>query len=1144
MPNRSRMLLIVFSVICLCHSVIAKQLAPAGPPSMDEAALRALVLKYFEAYAKKDLDAIVGLWSKEAPGGDSRRARLQGRFADEEYQFSEPVISRIKIEDARASARAFIERRVIRFRGSSTTNINSVRSDLSFVKENGEWKFWSETPAVASLANALRVAKTDTEREALLAVEQDLVNRELLGLLASQSYQAFTQPDYPLALSILIGQRLVAEKLGEKKTLSETWMNTGIIYFTQKRYQLALDAYQEGLAIEEELGRKSQQANFLTSVGLAQSALGKPQQAIEYLKRGLAIHEELNEKSSVAETLENIGNVHSDQGDYAIASEFYRLSLKWIESPEDYASRLIKIAKTEYDQGNDDAAIASYSEAARKLESTGNKSSVGYAMHNIANIYYSQGDYAQAMNYYRRCLAAEKESGTPQGVAGALQGIGLIHSLDGNHELALEAYRENLSVVETLADKSNVAAAWEKVGGSYFSLNQWDQSLEAFQKALALREQEGDSQQTANTLIDIGVTYASKGDFAAALDAYQRARGFFESAKKATNFSGDIALGIATVLMNESMISYAQKDYGKTIEQVDKAAEIAKQYGDPDIFWQARHRAGKAQFRSGKLDLARQAFGEAISTIEKLRPQQRRGNEPRFYESKLAPYQAMVDVAISEGKGNEAFEYAERAKSRALTGVLQSARVWITKTMTPREREREGKFLAEISAFTTKIQREMERQSPNKARVTDLTEKLGKAQKDYTAFRDALFARRPQLKTLRGEGKPFDAARAAALLNDAETALLDYVETDENLYLFAFTRTGGRARARQPAIPLKIYILGVDRNDLNARASRFQDAISSRSDDAQAQARELYDLLLKPAKEQITAQKHLIIAPDAVSWNLPFQALRTEDGRYLIENYAVSYTPSLTALGAISTLRARPKPPRKASPSGRAATPALLALVNPALSPAIEARINSLLPSDKNGQTPYAENEVEVEELSKLYGERQIAVLAGPAASEDRMKAEAGKYDMLHLDVRSVLNETAPLFSFSALSSGAETKEDGVFEVKEIFDLDLKSDLAMITGAELAWPKAGAMRSMTGLTWAWFVAGCPAIVVSRWRTDESFDLELEFHRRIKSAFASGAPGRRESKARIWQAAVKQSLSHEERRHPYFWAGFSILGDAR
>jgi CHAT domain-containing protein/tetratricopeptide (TPR) repeat protein len=1120
MPNRPRLLLTVVSVICLCLSASAQQLAPGGAPSPDEVALRALVVKYFDAYAKKDLDAMMALWSKDAPGGDARRLRLHGRFADEDYQFSEPVISRIRIEGAHASTRALIERRVTRFRGSSTMSINSVRSDLSFVKESGEWKLWSETPAVASLANALTAAKTDAEREALLAGEQELVNRELLGLLISQSYQAFTQPDYPRALSILLGQRLVAEKLGERKELSQTWMNTGIIYFTQKLYQQALDAYQNGLMIEEELGRRSEQAGFLTNIGLTQSALGRPRQAIEYFQRGLAIHEELNEKSDAAQALENIGNVHYERGDYALASEFYRRSLKWLESATAYAGRLLKIAKTEYEQGNDEAAIGFYAEAAGKLESAGDKQRIGYALHNVANIYYSQGDYAQALNYYRRCLAAEKEAGAPQGVAGALQGIGLIHSLDGNHALALEAYRENLSVVEPLSDKSDTAAAWQKVGAAHFSLNQLDQALEAFKQALVLREQAPDGQETANALIDLGVTYASKGDFAAALEAYQKSKALFESANN--------MLGVAAVMLNESMVSYAQKDYAKTIEQADKAASLAN-HQDADLFWQARYRAGKAQYRSGKLDLARQAFLEAITTIETLRPQRKRGYEPRFYESKLAPYQAMVDVAISEGKGNEAFDYVERAKSRALTGVLQSAKAWITKTMTPREREQERKFLTDIAVFNTRIQREMERQNPNRVRLGDLVEKLRKAQKDYAAFRDRLFARRPQLKTLRGEGKPLDAARAAALLTDSDTALLDFMETDENVYLFAFTKTGGRARSRQPVSPLKIYILGADRGDLYARVMRFQEAIASRSDDAQAQARELYGLMLKPAQEQIAARKHLVIAPDAVLWNLPFQALRTEDGRYLIENYAVSYAPSLTALGAISALRARSKP-RRAGP------PSLLALVHPALSPAIETRIKSILPAEKTDQTPDAQNEVD--ELSKLYGERRVAVLVGSGASEDRMKAEAGKYDLLHLNVRGVLNETAPLFSFAALSSNAEAKEDGALEVREIFDLDLKSDLAVISASELAWPKAGAMRSMTGLTWAWFVAGCPAVVVSRWRCDESSDLALEFHRRVKASW------RKESKARTWQAAVQQSLSREERRHPYFWAGFSMLGDAR
>ncbi|MGH9936349.1 MAG: tetratricopeptide repeat protein, partial [Blastocatellia bacterium] len=347
----------VVCIICFCLSAFAQQLAPGGASSPDEVALRALVVKYFDAYAKKDLDAIAALWSKDAPGVAYRRDLLQRMFAIEDYRFSEPAISRIKIEGGQASARVAVERDAIIVRGSSTSiRKSAVRADLSFVRENGEWKFRSETPAVAGLANALATAKTDAEREALLAGDQELINRELLLLLNNQSDRAYAQADYSRALSVLISQRLVAEKLGDRKEISHAWMNTGIIHFMQKRYQQAFEAYQKGLTIEEELGRKSESARFLTSIGLAQSALGKPRQAIENFQRGLAIHEELNEKVDAAQALENIGNVYHEQGDYSLAADHYRRSLKWLEvagAKTAYASLLLRTAKTEYEQGND-----------------------------------------------------------------------------------------------------------------------------------------------------------------------------------------------------------------------------------------------------------------------------------------------------------------------------------------------------------------------------------------------------------------------------------------------------------------------------------------------------------------------------------------------------------------------------------------------------------------------------------------------------------------------------------------------------------------------------------------------------------------------------------------------------------------------
>ena len=199
-------------------------------------------------------------------------------------------------------------------------------------------------------------------------------------------------------------------------------------------------------------------------------------------------------------------------------------------------------------------------------------------------------------------------------------------------------------------------------------------------------------------------------------------------------------------------------------------------------------------------------------------------------------------------------------------------------------------------------------------------------------------------------------------------------------------------------------------------------------------------------------------------------------------------------------------------------------------------RIKSILSTERTNQSPEAQNEAEG--LSKLYGERQTTVFTGADASESQIKTEAAKYQLLHLAARAVLNETAPLFSFAAFSSSADAKEDGLLEAREVFDLDLKSELIVLSESELALPKAGAIRSATGLTWSWFVAGCPASVVGQWRVEGASDLMLEFHRQIKTSW-----GKR-SKAEAWQAAVRQLLNREEYRHPYFWAGFAMLGDGR
>src|SRR5262249_22973127 len=129
------------------------------------------------------------------------------------------------------------------------------------------------------------------------------------------------------------------------------------------------------------------------------------------------------------------------------------------------------------------------------------------------------------------------------------------------------------------------------------------------------------------------------------------------------------------------------------------------------------------------------------------------------------------------------------------------------------------------------------------------------------------------------------------LLPDAASALLEYVVTEDETYLFVVTKAPGK-----PAAETQLFTLAIKRAELAKRIESFREQLARRDLGFQATARQLYDLLLKPAQALLRGKKSLVIAPDDKLWELPFQALLADSHRYVIETSAVSYAPSLTAL--------------------------------------------------------------------------------------------------------------------------------------------------------------------------------------------------------------------------------------------------------
>jgi CHAT domain-containing protein/lipopolysaccharide biosynthesis regulator YciM len=944
----------------------------------------------------------------------------------------------------------------------------------------------ADEAALQSLAHALASVKTDVERSALLTAEKELVTERLVREMIRQGSRLRSQGNYPEALARFRLAQNVAEQIGDKAGIASTLNNIGFVHYLQGNYPLALEHYQKSLALSEAIGDKAGITNTLLGIGNVHNGQGNYARALEHYQKSLALSEDLGDKTRIARALIGIGNVHRNQGNYAQALEHYQRGLAMTEA-------------------------------------LGDKFGIATMLSNIGIVYSSQGNYALGLEYFQKGLAMSEALGDKAGVSSTLNSIAIVHASQGNYSQALEHFQKGLAMSEALGYRALVRHTLTNIGNVHLIQGNYAQALEHYQRGLAMSEALGDKAGVSGALNSIGIVHARQGNYAQALEHFQKSLAMSE-----TLGNKDAVSDTLTDMGNASRL---QGNYAQALEFAGRAALLAKQFNYPLEFWSAQNEAGQSYRALNQLIPARKAFEEAIATIETLRAQVAGGEQDlaRFFEDKLVPYQAMVEVLVAENQSAAALGYAERAKARVLLDVLHSGRVIITKAMTAEEQERERSFNNQLVSLNTQISRENLRSQPDGARLSDLKAQLQKARLDYEAFQTGLYAAHPELKTQRGQVEPLTPEQAGDLLPDAQSALLEYVVTDDRTYLFALTRNDAGT-----ATELKVYPLEIKRKELSERAAQFREILAKGSPGFRQPARELYDLLLKPAAAQLQGRTSLIIVPDAALWELPFQALQPSAARYLIEDCAIAYAPSLTALGEMIKLRDR----RSDSPAGPST---LLAFGNPALGTETISLAKSVLMDEKLEPLPEAERQVNV--IKQIYGPANSKVYIGAEAREERVKAEAGGYRILHLATHGILNDSNPMYSHLVLAQAeGDTNEDGLLEAWEIMKLDLKADLAVLSACETARGRVGAGEGMIGLSWALFVAGCPTSVLSQWKVDSAGTTELmvEFHRQLKSQMASGS--NRLSAARALREAALKLQRGNQHRHPFYWAGFVVTGN--
>src|SRR5205814_6270108 len=119
---------------------------------------------------------------------------------------------------------------------------------------------------------------------------------------------------------------------------------------------------------------------------------------------------------------------------------------------------------------------------------------------------------------------------------------------------------------------------------------------------------------------------------------------------------------------------------------------------------------------------------------------------------------------------------------------------------------------------------------------------------------------------------------------------------------------------------------------------------------------------------------------------------------YRIEDYAISYAPSLSVLREMSTKK-----------EAGVVSNSLLAFGNPTLPNEIATNIKTTYRGENLGPLPDAE--VEVSALKNIWGTSSSRVLIGPSASKNVFRSEASKYNIIHLATHGILDDMSPMYS-------------------------------------------------------------------------------------------------------------------------------------
>jgi len=991
--------------------------------------------------------------------------------------------------------------------------------------------FWGVALALTVLAAG--VAGSDAAEGAETALDQAArLRREVTALRADRRWaEAISKAREALAVT-------EAELGPTHLTVAESLHRLGGLLRTTGDYAGARPLYERALAIREQAlqAKHPAVAESLNSLGGLLQTTGDYAGARRLYERALAIREQEFGLTHprVAKSVDKLATLLVAIGDYAGARPLYERALVIQEKAlgpkhRDVARSLNNLAELLRTTGEYAAARPLY-ERALKIRETAlgpTHHRVAESLNDLGGLLRATGDYAGARSLYERALTIRKKAlgRRHPAVAETLSDLGGLLRATGDYAAARPMYMRALKIRERALGPAHpdVAESLHRLAGLLRTIGDTSAAKPLYERALAIRERAlgPNHPDVAESLNSLAGLRRMQKDYAAARPLYERALAIREQTLGANHPR------VASSLTSLAALLEATGDVAGARPLYARALAIARGAQGVGGHWRAALGLGRIEEKAGRLGEALPLYREAVQLITLLSAQFGDEVRTRYLEAgnKLEAYDALVNVLLrlhkqEPGKGHDREGWA----------VLEAKRGWVAAdglTGVDRRHSDHGvragaePMLAkqdQVAALDSQIRAEQAKpvREQVEEKIANLTRRLARTKAEFNAESEKFLARYPAYRTLLESQRavmPEDLAKYAHRL-PAGTLAVQYFSAPEALYTFVVA-AGGLYEVKEQSISqeelydlVRMYRRYVDRAtsvplpwDDDGSAVYQREVVPLK-----AVTRRLGQVMLDPLRAELEKRRDVVMFPNDLLMYLPIHALtwRGPDGqeRFLAETHRVTYStqhelPDVVMGGTTSSAGA-----------------ALVVVGNP------------------DGSLPDAGGEVRA--VGRLRA--GSVVLEGAGATKDRLldelKRQGGEFE-LHLATHGVLDGKAPALSYLLLAGRDDASRR--LTLREVATLSLSIRLAVLSACDTATPGEIAPGvALITLAKAFSTGGAQAVVATLWRVEDEAtrDWMMAFHR----ALAAG-----ESRVAAIQAAQTALRSRARTAHPFYWAGFILIG---